>query len=87
MNQSKAMSVLTEIANMKRGCAPSAGYMAELILKARDALERKSNKCGNCGNLSCCNVKPEDVACDEFVITKTGELKFKESKNETQRVF
>ncbi len=66
MNQSKAIALLTEISNMKIGCAPSAGYMEELIIKARDALERKACKCGNCDNFNFCDVKSDDIACDEF---------------------
>mgnify|MGYP005971013267 CR=1 FL=1 len=76
MNQSKAIAVLIEIANMKRGCAPSVGYMEELIIKARDALERKSHKCGDCENRSCCGTKADDVSCDEFEAIQMRQLEF-----------
>lgn len=79
MNQSKAIAILTEIANMKIGCAPSAGYMEELIQKARDALERKSHKCGDCENRNCCGTKDDDISCDEFEAIQMRQLKIYKS--------
>ena len=40
----KMQAFLLKIAKLERGCAPSAGYMEELILEAREILNIKTKK-------------------------------------------
>lgn len=62
----KAVDFTAKIAKMKRGSAPSSGYMQELINEARNILQLETRKCGDCDNFISCEVNSGDDACDEF---------------------